>query len=576
MDVPVTLGIVIAFVASVWHALTGHGEVYFDSVTMFVFFLSLGRYVEMVARHRAGSVADALARLAPVTARRVRDDQVEDVQASELQPGDEMLVRTGEVFAADGVVAEDAEGRVDESMLTGESTAIPKHRGSPVHAGTQNLGAPLRVRVAAVAGNTVLAGIVALLERAQAERPRLAKAADRAAAWFLSRILAGSALVFVVWWFVDPSQAVPATLAVLVVTCPCALSLATPAVLAAATADLARRGVLVARSDAFEALAKATHVLWDKTGTLTHGLVRVEEVRPLRDEDAARSLALAAALERMSEHPIARAFLAAGATASTAADVAVTAGAGLEGRVEGRRLRIGTLDFARGLSAQAEDAGPTEAAAAASWVYLGDESGLLAGFRLADPLRAETGGCVQQLAQLGLASEIVSGDAAAAVARIAARSGIERFAARLTPQAKVTRLKALQDTGAVVVAVGDGINDAPLLQAANVAVAMGRGSALAQTSADLILVRDSLDQLPEIVRISRQAQRIVKQNLAWSIAYNLAALPLAALGLVPAWLAAIGMSLSSVFVVLNATRVTRRTTTVATPRWTDARPAGAA
>jgi Cu2+-exporting ATPase len=575
MDVPVTLGIVIAFVASVWNALTGHGEVYFDSVTMFVFFLSLGRYVEMVARHRAGSVADALARLAPVTARRVRDDQVEDVQASELQPGDEMLVRTGEVFAADGVVAEDAEGRVDESMLTGESTAIPKHRGSPVHAGTQNLGAPLRVRVAAVAGETVLAGIVALLERAQAERPRLAKAADRAAAWFLSRILVGSALVFVVWWFVDPSQAVPATLAVLVVTCPCALSLATPAVLAAATADLARRGVLVARSDAFEALAKATHVLWDKTGTLTHGLVRVEEVRPLRDEDAARSLALAAALERMSEHPIARAFLAAGAATSTAADVTVTAGAGLEGSVEGRRLRIGTLDFARGLSAQAEDAGPTEAAAA-SWVYLGDESGLLAGFRLADPLRAETAGCVQQLAQLGLASEIVSGDAAAAVARIAARSGIERFEARLTPQAKVARLKALQDTGAVVVAVGDGINDAPLLQAANVAVAMGRGSALAQTSADLILVRDSLDQLPEIVRISRQAQRIVRQNLAWSIAYNLAALPLAALGLVPAWLAAIGMSLSSVFVVLNATRVTRRKTTTATPRWTDARPAGVA
>ncbi|MBK6351615.1 MAG: heavy metal translocating P-type ATPase [Proteobacteria bacterium] len=576
MDVPVTLGIVIAFVASVWNALTGHGEVYFDSVTMFVFFLSLGRYVEMVARHRAGSVADALARLAPVTARRVRDGLVEDVQAIELQPGDAMLVRTGEVFAADGVVAEDAEGRVDESMLTGESTAIPKHRGSPVHAGTQNLGAPLRVQVSAVAGDTVLAGIVALLERAQAERPRLAKAADRAAAWFLSRILVGSALVFVVWWFVEPSQAIPATLAVLVVTCPCALSLATPAVLAAATADLARRGVLVARSDAFESLAKATHVLWDKTGTLTHGLVRVEEVRSLRDEDAERSLALANALERMSEHPIARAFLAAGAATSTATDVVVTAGAGLEGRVDGRLLRIGTLDFARGLSVSAARARHAEAATAAeSWVYLGDERGLLAGFRLADPLRAEAVGCVQQLAQLGLASEIVSGDAAAAVARIAARSGIERFEARLTPQAKLARLKSLQDTGAVVVGVGDGINDAPLLQAANVAVAMGRGSALAQTSADLILVRDSLDQLPEIVRIARQAQRIVKQNLAWSIAYNLAALPLAALGLVPAWLAAIGMSLSSVFVVLNATRVTRRTTTGATPRWTDARPAGA-
>jgi len=331
----------------------------------------------------------------------------------------------------------------------------------------------------------------------------------------------------------------------------------------------------VAHSDAFESLAKATHVLWDKTGTLTHGLVRVEEVRPLRDESDERCLALAAALEQMSEHPIAKAFLASAATTSTATDVTVTAGAGLEGRVAGRQLRIGTLDFARGLSMPAGHDTATETAIE-SWVYLGDAHGLVAAFRLTDPLRAETAGCVQQLADLGLASEIVSGDAAAAVAHIAARSGIERFEARLTPQAKVARLKSLQDTGAVVVAVGDGINDAPLLQAAHVAVAMGRGSPLAQTSADLILVRDSLDQLPEIVRIARQAQRIVRQNLAWSIAYNLAALPLAALGLVPAWLAAIGMSLSSVFVVLNATRVTRRTTTTAPPRWTDARPAGAA
>jgi P-type Cu2+ transporter len=574
MDVPVTLGIVIAFVASVWHALTRTGEVYFDSVTMFVFFLALGRYVEMVARHRAGSVADALARLAPVTARRVRNDQVEDVQAIELQPGDEMLVRTGEVFAADGVVADDVEGRVDESMLTGESTAIAKHGGSTVHAGTQNLGAPLRVRVAAVSGNTVLAGIVALLERAQAERPRLAKAADRAAAWFLSRILVGSALVFAIWWFVDPSQALPATIAVLVVTCPCALSLATPTVLAAATADLARRGVLVAHSDAFESLAKATHVLWDKTGTLTRGLVRVEEVRPLRGGTEAECLALAAALERLSEHPIAKAFVASGVANATATDVTVSPGAGLEGTVEGRRLRIGTREYAVGLA-------PTGAAHGAppapdGNVFLGDADGLLACFRLTDPLRAETPGCVQQLAGLGLASEIVSGDAAPAVSRIAERSGIDRFEARLTPQAKVARLQELQAEGAVVIAVGDGINDAPLLRGADVAIAMGRGSALAQTSADLILVRDSLDQLPDIVRLARRAQRIVRQNLVWSIGYNLAALPLAALGLVPAWLAAIGMSLSSVFVVLNAMRVAHRPAGAASPHWTDARPAGAA
>ena len=311
MDVPVSIGIVLAFAASVWNALRGHGEVYFDSVTMFVFFLALGRYVEMIARHRAGSVADALARLAPVTARRTRNGVIEDVQAMELAVGDEMLVRTGEVFAADGTVTDGA-GRVDESMLTGESTAIAKEPGSRVHAGTQNLGAPLSVRVEAVADRTVLSGIVALLERAQAERPRLARAADRAAAWFLGRILIGAAVVFAVWWFVDPSRAFSATLAVLVVTCPCALSLATPAAIAAATSALARRGVLVAHSDALETLAKATHVLWDKTGTLTKGLIRVEEVRVLSDVPESECLSLALALERMSEHPIARAFLASG------------------------------------------------------------------------------------------------------------------------------------------------------------------------------------------------------------------------------------------------------------------------
>jgi Cu2+-exporting ATPase len=206
-------------------------------------------------------------------------------------------------------------------------------------------------------------------------------------------------------------------------------------------------------------------------------------------------------------------------------------------------------------------------------VYLGDRAGLLAGFRLTDPLRAESAACVRRLEAFGLRSAIVSGDAPAAVRAIAERSGIERYESRLTPQGKVATLQALQAPGAVVVAVGDGINDAPLLKGADVAVAMGRGSALAQTSADLILVRDSLDQLPGVVELARRAQRIVRQNLAWSIVYNLAALPLAALGLIPAWIAAIGMSLSSVLVVLNATRVSRGAPRRHQPHWTDARPA---
>jgi len=579
MDVPVSLGIVLAFVASVWNALTGRGEVYFDSVTMFVFFLGLGRYIEMIARHRAGSVADALARLAPMTARRVRGGVTEDVQALELAVGDEIVVRTGEVFPADGAVVE-GEGRVDESMLTGESTAAPKPPGSRVHQGTHNLGAPLRVRVGAVAGNTVLSGIIALLERAQAERPRLAKAADRAAAWFLGRILVGAALVFAVWWFVDPGRAFPAALAVLVVTCPCALSLATPTALAAATSSLARRGILVAHTDAIETLSKATHVLWDKTGTLTKGLVRVEEVRCAGDVTATQALAWATALEQMSEHPIARAFPGSGAATDRATEVEVCAGRGLEGRIAERRLRIGTRAFAAGLpgapAAAAEDGSLAEAGSRESWVYLGDRTGLLAAFRLTDPLRAEARDCVARLADLGLPSEIVSGDEASAVARIAERCGIERHSARLAPRDKLGRLKALQGEGAVVVAVGDGINDAPLLRGADVAIAMGRGSALAQTSADLILVRDSLEDLPHTIELARRTQRVVRQNLAWSIAYNLAALPLAALGYVPPWLAAIGMSLSSVVVVLNAMRLSRGSPRQPRPRWPAAPEAEAA
>jgi Cu2+-exporting ATPase len=300
--------------------------------------------------------------------------------------------------------------------------------------------------------------------------------------------------------------------------------------------------------------------------------VRVEEIRTARDLPAEACFALAVSLERLSEHPIARAFVTGDLRVPTATDVVLVPGQGLEGTIDGRRVRIGTRDYAQGLvPGDAEGVGSE---AAGSWVHLGDGAGLLAAFRLTDPVRAEAPATVQALAALGLSSEIVSGDAEPAVAAMAARNGIGRHASRLTPQDKVARLQVLQAEGAVVFAIGDGINDAPLLRGADVAVAMGRGSALAQTSADLILVRDSLEQLPGIVVTARRAQRIVRQNLAWSIAYNLAALPLAALGLVPAWIAAIGMSLSSVIVVLNATRVARREPRAPRQGWTDATATG--
>jgi len=401
----------------------------------------------------------------------------------------------------------------------------------------------------------------------------VARAADRAAAWFLGRILVGAAVVFAVWWFVDPSRAFPATLAVLVATCPCALSLATPAAIAAATAGLARRGVLVAHSDALETLARTDHALWDKTGTLTRGLIRVEEIRPLAGDTEARCLELAAALERMSEHPIARAFIEPAVVTVEATAVEVHAGLGIEGTVGNRRLRIGRPSFVHELA-------PSHPAIVdvdgESWVCLGDSSGPIAAFRLTDQLRPEAAGCVAELRRLGIESEIVSGDEEDAVLRIATLCGIGRSAARLEPGRKLARVKDLQSSGAVVAAIGDGINDAPLLRGADVAIAMGRGSALAQTSADLILVRDSLVEIPHAVDVARRTQRIIRQNLAWAVGYNVAALPLAALGLVPPWLAAIGMSASSVVVVLNAMRLSRRAGKGRDPGWTLRVPAEAA
>jgi len=558
MDVPVSLALLLAYSASVLNTLRDAGEIYFDSVTMFVFFLTLGRFVEMSARHRTTSVGDALARLTPVIARRLRGEAAEDVRAVDLEVGDRMLVRASEIFPADGLVDEGS-ALIDESMLTGESRPVSRRPGDSVRAGTRNLLAPLVVKVTAVGAATVLRGIVSLLDKAQSERPRLARAADRAASWFLSRILLGAGLVCGAWLIVDPARALDATLAILVVTCPCALSLATPTVIAAVTARLATRGVLVTRSNAIEALSRASSVVLDKTGTLSRGLLRVERCLPLADLCERDCRRIAAALEGASEHPLARAFELGEPLPWRASAVRVLPGSGLEGSLEGRCYRMGTREFV---------SAPIEAASAVpspmtddDWVFLGDEVQLLAGFRLEDAARAEAPAVCRELSELGLALEIQSGDSERAVQAMAQRVGIERYAARRTPELKLERIRQLRSQGERVVMVGDGINDGPVLRAADVSVAMGDGSSLALASADIVLMGDSLEGLAVAVRSSRLALTIVRQNLVWAAAYNLTAVPLAALGYVPPWLAAIGMSLSSVAVVLNAWRVGPRSRT---------------
>jgi Cu2+-exporting ATPase len=552
MDVPVALAVGGAYVASIYNSVRGSGEVYFDSVTMFVFFLSLGRFAEMAARHRAGEISDALARLAPSTALRIETVGAAPVPVgvAELTAGDRLLVRSGDAFPADGTVTR-GRTHVDESMLTGESRPLARGPGERVVGGSINRGNPVEMTVERIGGDTVLSHVTRLLDRAQSQRPALARTADVVARWFVVGVLVIAAGVAALWSTVDPAAAFEVTLSVLVVTCPCALSLATPTALTAATARLARSGLLVTRGDSLEPLAHADWVVLDKTGTLTQGRVSLTEVHALGDLPRKDCLQIAAALERASEHPLAAALRQ--PDAPDAKDAAVFPGQGIEGVVNGRRFRIGTPSFVADLYG----GGKTPEIGVGPSAILGSVSGPLAAFSFEDAMRPDAPATLSDLRASGLEVEIASGDSDVRVRTLGEALGIRRLNWRQSPEDKLGRIRALQSAGHQVVMVGDGVNDAPVLAGADVSVAMGAGAPLAQTTADMILLGESLSPLATGIRTARRTLRIIRQNMAWAVLYNLTALPLAAAGLVAPWMAAIGMSASSLLVVLNSARLSR-------------------
>lgn len=559
MDVPIGIALLLAYGASVWNTLaSGSGEVYFDSVSMFIFFLTLGRFVQMSVRHRTGDVTDALARQLPALAHRLESDGMKDVPVATLRCEDVIVVRHGEIVPADGELA-DRHARLDEALLTGESLPVERGAAERVIAGTLNVGDPLRLRVTSVGAGTVLSQIVALLNRAQARKPTLTRTADHYAARFLQVVLLAAGTTCAAWLAIDPARAFEATLAVLVVACPCAFAIAMPAALSAATAQLARRGVLVTQPGALESLAQVNNIVFDKTGTLTSGDVSITHCVTHGDVDQRRCREIAAALEQTSEHPLARAFRCDATGDLQAHDVRAMPGRGVDGVVDGRRYRLGAAEFVAELR-DASRAPLPSIASTGSLVTLGDEQRELAVFALHDTLRPSAGAAVRGLRDLDIAPRILSGDSLAAVRLIADRCEIPEYVARQAPSQKLAHVRALQDAGHRVAMVGDGVNDAPVLGTADVSIAMGHGVALAQATADIVLVREDLRALPETVLLARRALRIARQNLTWSAVYNFSALPLAALGLVPPWLAALGMSVSSIAVMLNATRLLPRTT----------------
>ncbi len=551
MDVPVSLAIGGAFAASVWSTFTGGEDVYFDSVCMFAFFLLASRFLEMGARHRAGQAAEALIKLLPATATRLREGGREEVAVADLMPGDRVLIKPGETVPADGIVAAGTSS-VDESLLTGESLPRARAAGDSLVGGSVNVESPLEMRVEKVGEDTMVSAIVRLLDRAQSEKPDMARLADRVAGWFVGGLLLIAVGVAVYWALNEPDRAFAITLSVLVVTCPCALSLATPTAVTAATGALTRLGLLTTRGHALETLARATHMLFDKTGTLTLGDLRLARVTPCGGRSETEVLALAAALESGSEHPVARVIIAAADEAPNAEGLLARPGFGVEGEIAGRRYRIGNRDYVSELCAL--DGVETDLSAA-TVVWLVEAEGPLASFELADMPRRDARDAVADIQGEGLRTEMLSGDARGPVEEVAGAMGIATARWDLKPDDKLAHVRALQAKGRVVAMVGDGVNDAPVLAGADVSIAMGSGAQLAHASADMVMLSERLSILAQGIRMARRTLAVIKQNLAWAVLYNLTAVPLAAAGLVAPWMAAIGMSLSSLVVVFNALRL---------------------
>lgn len=561
MDVPVALGVGAAFLASCWATLTGGGEVYFDSVTMFVFFLLSGRYLEMVARQRAVRGVEDLAKVIPAFAERLPrwpDLASERVAVSELVCGDMLRVRPGEVIPADGVVVEGV-SEANEALLTGESLPVTKRPGAAVTGGSINIASPLVIRLEQVGDRTRLAAIGRLMERAAMEKPRVVEQADRVAGWFIAGLIVLAGVAGVGWYLIEPSRALWIFVSVLVVSCPCALSLATPAALTVATDSMARLGVLVTRGHAIETLAKANRFAFDKTGTLTYGRMVVDETVAL-GRSKAQVLAVAAGLERASEHAIAAGIRReAGAVDIRLEALASVTGQGVEGRLDGQWLRLGQVAYVEALVGT-----PLPSALSALWdaagtvVVLGSAGHWWGGIRLADTLRPEVDSLMVDLRGRGCELSILSGDGVAVVEAVAQRLGITDFHGGMSPQSKHGALLGYQRQGDVVAMVGDGVNDAPVLAQAQISIAMGGGTDLARNQADLVLLSETLAPLAPAVKLASRTLRIIRQNLWWAFAYNFTAIPLAMLGWVTPWMAGVGMSASSLLVVLNAMRLRDR------------------
>jgi Cu2+-exporting ATPase len=555
MDVPVAIALAGAFAGSLAATVSASGVTYYDSITMFVALLLTARALELRARQRAAAALELTARALPASAERYAAwpdrAKVESVGADVLVRDDVVLVRPGATVPADACVVEGT-SQVDESWLTGESLPRPRSVGDALLAGSINRDSVLIARVVRTGDDTEIATLTRLVQNAADARPPLAQLADRVAAGFVTAMLVLAAGTAIYWLDAEPARALAITFAVLAVSCPCALSLATPAALAAAAGALARRQIVLTRPEALETLARVTTLAFDKTGTLTAGRPRLTDLVALRAISRERVLTIAAALEQGSEHPIARAIVEAADEVKPASGVTMSPGRGVEGDIDGARWRIGRPDFVG-----VHDADLAAIPSGCTVVALGDAQGPVALLGFADAPRDDALAAVRSLGAQGIGTHVLSGDRQATVDATARALAIDIARGELAPHAKRDAIDALRAEGRIVGMVGDGVNDAPALAAAHVAISLGSATPLAQCTADVVVLGERLRDIPAAVALARRARRIVRENLAWALAYNAAAIPAAAAGLVTPLVASIGMSLSSLVVIANALRAGR-------------------
>lgn len=551
MDVPISLAVVLAAAASLFETLRGGGaHVYFDASVSLLFFLLIGRYLDQRMRGRASETAQNLLQLRAVAATQILPDgRRQTVEPRLLQPGDRVFVAAGMRLPADGRVVE-GRSQVDTALITGETVPDDVAPGAQVFAGTLNAGAPLTVEVTARDEDSLLAEIVQLMESAEQGKARFVRLADKLVRLYAPGVHLLAAGTFAGWLIAGFGwhPALMAAIAVLIVTCPCALGLAVPVVQVVASGQLLKRGTLVKSGDALERLSQVDHVVFDKTGTLTGGALALIDDPALADTD----LALAVSLARNSSHPLSRALAAARPELASVplTDSAEHPGQGLSALRNGRTVRLGSRAWI------APDAPESQTAAGPElWLDRGDEAPIA--LRFTDPVRADAADTVTRLKRLGYRVELLSGDRPGAVAAAAQAAGIERWQAVAKPADKIARLDALAAEGRTVAMVGDGLNDAPALAAAHASLSPASASDVAQTSADIVFQGDRLAPVADTLRLARASQRHIKQNFGLALGYNCIAVPLAVAGLVTPLIAAICMSASSLLVTLNALRLSR-------------------